>query len=79
MWYCGIGTGWWGWLGGIWMVLFWGGIVALLIWGVKKLAESGSSSSVAGRRPLDIARERYARGEISREELAQMEKDLAQR
>ncbi|HEY81891.1 MAG TPA: SHOCT domain-containing protein [Dehalococcoidia bacterium] len=78
MWYCGVGTGWWAWLGGIWVVLFWGGLIALIVWGIKRLTES-SSSAMVRHSPLDIARERYARGEISREELAQIEKDLTQR
>jgi putative membrane protein len=75
----------WGWHDGIgwwmvfWMVLFWGVIVALVVWGVKKLTERGSSGSSTSekRDPLDIAKERYARGEISREEFEQIKKDLS--
>jgi putative membrane protein len=75
----------WGWHDGMgwwmvfWMVLFWGVIVALVVWGVKKLTERGSSGSSTSekRDPLDIAKERYARGEISREEFEQIKKDLS--
>jgi len=75
----------WGWHDGMgwwmvfWMVLFWGVIVALVVWGIKKLAERGSSGSSNSekRDPLDIAKERYARGEISREEFEQIKKDLS--
>jgi putative membrane protein len=74
MWYMHEGAGWWMVLGGIWMVLFWGGLIALIVWGISKLTRG----SVPGGRqnPLDIARERYARGEITREELEQIKKEL---
>ncbi len=79
MWYWQEGMGWWMLFGGIWMLLFWGGIIALIIWGVKKLTERGGpgASSTDKSSPLDIARERYARGDISREEFEQMKKDLS--
>lgn len=59
----------------IWMVVFWGGLVALIVWGIKKLTERGDS--ISKRNPLDIAKERYAKGEISREEFEQLKKDLS--
>ena len=61
-------------LGIIWMVLLWGGLIALIVWGIKKLTER---DSVAGRNPLDMAKERYARGEISRGQFEQLRKDLS--
>jgi putative membrane protein len=74
MWYMHDGMGWWMVPGGIWMVVFWSGIIALVVWGISKLTGRGNSS---GRQtPLEIAKERYARGEISRKELEQMKKDL---
>ncbi len=69
------GMGWWMMFGGIWMVLFWGGLIALVVWGVKKLTERNGSSSK--RDPLDIAKERYAKGEISEEEYQRLKKDLS--
>lgn len=78
MWYMHEGIGWWMVFGAIWMVLFWGGIIALIVWGISKLSgrrESGPSAT--GRRdPLEIAKERYAKGDISREEFEQIKKDL---
>jgi len=59
----------------IWMVIFWGGLIALIVWVVRKLTERGSSASK--RDPLDVAKERYAKGEISREEFEQIKKDLS--
>ena len=61
-------------LGIIWMVLLWGGLIALIVWGIKKLTER---DSVTKHNPLDMARERYARGEISREQFEQLRKDLS--
>lgn len=69
------GMGWWMVFGSIWMVVFWGGLIALIVWGVKKLTERGGSPSK--RDPLDIAKERYARGEISEEEYQRLKKDLS--
>ncbi len=50
------------------MILFWGlivlGIVALVKW------LSAGSSPGSSKRPLEILQERYARGEISRDEYA---------
>ena len=71
-WPFGTAMGWWM---IIWMVVFWGGLIALIVWGIKKLTERGDSTSK--RNPLDIAKERYAKGEISREEFEQLKKDLS--
>lgn len=72
MWYNGMG--WWMVFGWVWMVIFWGGLIALIVWGVKKLSERGSPTPKS--HPLDVAQERYAKGEISREEFDQLKKDL---
>lgn len=79
MWYWQEGMGWWMMFGGLGMLLFWGGIIVLIVWGIKKLTGRGDSGSGTSekRSPLDIARERYAGGEISREEFEQLKKDLS--
>jgi putative membrane protein len=68
----------WGWgmgFGWILVVLFWilviAGIVALARW---LFYAQGTGSS--GKRPLDILKERYARGEVTREQYEQMRRDL---
>jgi len=73
------GMGWWMVFGMVWMVVFWGVIVALVVWGIKRLTERGRSESDTSQKvvPLDIAKERYARGEISKEEFDQIKKDLS--
>jgi len=50
------------------------GLVFLIVWAIKRLpAQPGVSRSD----PLEIARERYAKGEISQEEFQQIKKNLA--
>jgi putative membrane protein len=75
MWNVSGGMGWWMVFGWLWMLIFWGGLIALIVWGIKKLTERGKNT--VKREPLDIARERYAKGEISREEFNQIQKDLS--
>ena len=62
-----------------WMMLIWIVITGLIIWGIVALVRRGISiSGTAHKRdPLDIAKERYAKGEISKEEFEQIKKDLA--
>jgi putative membrane protein len=83
MWFVHHGYDWgWGWwvFGAAWMVIFWGGIVALVVWAVTRVTgdrEKGRDQQrLEGRSPLDIAKERYARGEITREQFEQLRHDL---
>ena len=71
-WPYGAAMGWWM---VVWMVVFWGGLIALIVWGIKKLTERDNSTPK--RNPLNIAKERYAKGEISREEFEQLKEDLS--
>ena len=64
------GTG--GWLGPILMVLFW----VLVIGGVVALVRSYGRSQPEPDRAQAILRERYARGEISRQELDDLQHGL---
>jgi putative membrane protein len=68
---------------GIWwiaMLLFWGlviaGIVMLVVWLVRQTTSTGASSVARGSRAQDILRERYARGDITREQFEQMRQDI---
>ena len=65
--------GWWnsGWwiVMPITMVIFWGGVIAVVVWVVRQFKRDRAS-------PLDIARERLA-GEIAKEEFERIRGDLA--
>jgi putative membrane protein len=74
MWFMHGGMGWWMVFGGIWMILFWGGLIALIVWGISRLARRGSATGK--QTPLEIVKERYARGEITKEQFEQIKKDL---
>ena len=69
------GTGWWWPALGLPMILLWIGLIVLVIWIVMKIARSNGSGPKND--VLDIARERYAKGEISKEEFYQIKKDLS--
>jgi putative membrane protein len=65
------GYGWWGMLV---MALFWIGVLLLVVWGVGAL--SGRRSELSDS-PIDIARRRFARGEIDRAQFEEMKKALS--
>jgi len=61
------------------MFLFWGLIIVGLVFVVRWLIQASrqpGGSSPSGGRALDILKERYARGEINREEFERMKQDL---
>ncbi len=71
----------WGWgpgFGWIFMILFWAlvilGVVALAKW--LFFAAGPRDFGSPGKSALDILKERYARGEINREQYEQMRRDL---
>ena len=73
----------WGWMvfGGVMMLLFWGGLISLVVWLVR------NSNSSRGQPPNEVLRglesgieildRRYASGEIDREEFEQIKRDLS--
>ena len=68
----------WGWgmgLGMFFMILFWVIVIALIVWFINKASDRGETSEK--KRPLDIVKERYAKGEISKEEFEKIEADLS--
>jgi putative membrane protein len=73
----------WGmaWFGWIFMIIFWVLIIVGLVFLVKWLAQSTKAASSCGRsepssRALEILKQRYARGEINKQEFEEKKKDI---
>ncbi len=78
----GIGTG--GWVAMLFMVLFGllvlAGIVLLIVWasrGAPRAPMGGPPQTPSSTQALEIARQRYARGEISKEEYEDIKRTLS--
>ena len=77
--------GWdWGWghmiFGSVMMILFWGGIILVIVLAVRWLggrSSQGAGSQSPGKRALDILQERFARGEIDKEEFEERKRLLS--
>jgi putative membrane protein len=67
-----MGSGWWI-VMPIMMVIFWGAIIAVVVWGIRQFTGDRRRDGS----PLDIAKERLARGEITKEEFDRIRSDLA--
>ena len=74
--YGGWGTGnmigWFG--GGVMMIAFWVLLIALIAWIIREI--SGKNPRT-GANAIEILKERYAKGEINKEEFETKKKDLA--
>ncbi len=67
-----MGGGWWI-VMVVMMVIFWGGVIAVAVWGIRQF----TGDRRRDRSALDIAKERLARGEITKEEFDRIRGDLA--
>lgn len=68
----GMGLGW------LFMILFWALVIAGLVALVKWLTRQDSTGAAGGHRAaLEILQQRYARGEIGRDEYEQKKRDLS--
>jgi len=72
MWDMHDGMGWWMVFGMIWVALFWGAIIWAIVWGISRTTGSHRTDD----EPLEIARKRYARGDITRDQFEQLQRDL---
>lgn len=65
-------------LGGIVMLLFWGLVIAGIVWLVQSLSRGAGPgiSAPPAESPLEILKRRYAKGEISKEQFEEMKRDL---
>jgi putative membrane protein len=71
-----------GWFGMIFMIIFWGliivGLVLLIRWLIQNTSGKGQTGVRTGSNAIDILKERYAKGEISRDEFETMKTDILQ-
>ena len=76
----------WGWggghmlFGGLMMILFWGGIILVIFLVVRWLNSGpshGATSPTSRNKALDILRERFARGEIEKDEFEERKRLLS--
>ena len=74
MWFWDNVDGWRWFFGGFFMIIFWGGLITLVIWAITRFTRR--SDTTQQNTPLDIAKERYAKGEITKEQFEQIKKDL---
>lgn len=78
--YYGYGWQWWGWLGSI---LFWLVLILVIVAAAKYLSSglvrSKGGESASSASALSLLEERYARGEIDRDEFLQKRGDIARR
>jgi putative membrane protein len=72
------GGGWWMFLGPLMMIVFIAAIVAAVVLMVRWLGGSHGAAPLPppGRAPLDILKERFARGEIDKEEFEERRRVL---
>ena len=65
-------------LGLIFTLLFLVGFVLLIVWVVKQLTPGGTGTAAppSTNNALDILKERFAKGEISKDEFTEMKKEL---
>jgi putative membrane protein len=79
-WGWGMHPMWWMWSAGgmvmmLMMLVFWALVIAAIVVGIRWITRAGRG--VGGDRALAILRERYARGEIDREEFEARKRDLS--
>lgn len=71
------GAGPWMWLGPISMLLFWGLVIVGVVLALRTMwSHQNSGGAGSGSAAVDILDQRYARGEITREEYQRMREDL---
>jgi len=62
-------------LGMIWMLLFWVGVVVLIVWAVRNVGDNRDRRDTSSR-AIEILEERYARGEIDSDEFHRRSSEL---
>ncbi len=56
--------------------LFFGSIIVLVVWSVRRLADRRDDRTYHPKTPFDHLKDRYAHGEISKDEFDRIKRDL---
>ena len=72
----GGGIGIWMLIAGIWMTVFWGGIIALVVWGITRLSKSRSGTRDRLEPPIQTAQRRLADGSITLDEFSEIKQAI---
>ena len=68
--------------GGFFMIIVWVAVIFFVVWLVRELSRSnrsghgGNSRTDGGKAALDILKERYAKGELTKEQFETMKKEI---
>jgi putative membrane protein len=76
MWGYNNGMGWWMVFGMVWSVIFWVIVIGLVVWAVTRISTRKEESPKGTDTPLEIAKKRLARGEITQAEFEDLKKAL---
>jgi putative membrane protein len=77
MWYVHNGMGWRMVFDGLWALLFWAALIVLIVWVVRATRHSHDSPRGLDKQDaLEIAKLRYARGEITKEQFDEIKRNL---
>lgn len=76
MWAQHDGMGWWMLFGGMGMIFFWAVVIWFAVWGVARVADRSGDRAHETLSPIDIVKERLARGEITRNEFEELKRTL---
>jgi putative membrane protein len=75
----GFGYGYGAWGGMLFMGIFWVLVIGLIIWGISRMGRQGHMmhGDQSGSNAFEIAKERYAKGEIDQQEFEKLKKNLS--
>ncbi len=57
-------------------LLFWGSLISLVAWCLHRTTRRSEGSAIYGKSSLELAKERYANGEITTEQFDEIKRNL---
>ena len=75
MWHTGEGMGWWMVFGGGLWLLFWAAVVYVVV----QFSRGRFTEKPGNDRPIEVVRQRYAAGEITKTQFEELRRDLSER